>query len=254
MATWTDYTWDGIDGRLWDGKVFLSDDYNPETGVAIVFLAPPGGMAAIPAIATGATGAAGATGATGGTGATGASGATGSLLGAPDIVGSPTAGYTVVYSATAGTGSTPAGVWTPPGIGGGYWPASIASTTSADGAQRTLATVTVPSFPFDTRVECSGQSILTGTGPDCTADLIARVSNATSGDIVARKYGLPLTTPRDLTLIPGPVAGAATSLGKITANAGTISIYLRAERQTGADSFSTSSSTTSFYVKVVRLP
>jgi hypothetical protein len=254
VATWTEYDWDGQEGWLWDGKLFISDDYNPETGVAMAFFAPPGGRAAVPAMAAGDTGATGAPGATGGTGPTGATGPTGSLLGATDIVGSPLAGYDIVYSTTAGPGSTPAGVWTPPGIGGVYWPSSISSTTSSDGAQRTLASVTVPSFPFDARVECFGQSILTGTGPDCTADLIARITNATSGDIVARKYGLPLSTPQDLTLIPGPAAGSATSLGKIAANSGTVTVYLRAERQTGADSFSTSSSTTSFYVKVVRLP
>lgn len=254
MATWTEYDWEGQEGYLWDGKLFISEDYNPETGVAIAFFAPPGGRAAIPAMAAGATGATGPAGATGSTGPAGATGATGSLLGAPDVVGSPLAGYGITYSATAGAGSTPAGVWTAPGVGGVYWPSSIASTTSADGAQRTLTSVTIPSFPFDSRVDCFGQSILTGTGPDCSVDLIARLSNATSGDIVARKYGLPLTEQRDLTLIPGPAAGAATSLGKITANSGTLTVYLRAERQTGADSFSTSSATTSFYVKVVRLP
>jgi len=135
-----------------------------------------------------------------------------------------------------------------------YWPASISSTTSSDGAVRTLCPVSVPAQPFDWRPEAFATCILTGTGPDCSVDLMARVSNATSGDIVSRKVGLALTTPRDLTMIPGPAAGAATTLGKIAANAGPTTIYLRAERQTGADSFSTSASTTSFYVKAVPLP
>jgi hypothetical protein len=171
------------------------------------------------------------------------------FLSAGDLTGSALAGYYPAYTATG-----PGVVWTPPKVGGVFWPSSIASTTSSDGAVRTLATVSVPAYPFDWRPEAFATCILTGTGPDCSADLMARVSNATSGDIVSRKVGLALTTPRDLTMIPGPVAGAATTLGKIAANAGPTTIYLRAERQTGADSFSTSSSTTSFYVKAVPLP
>jgi hypothetical protein len=175
------------------------------------------------------------------------------FLNADDLVGTATAGYSPAYTATGNSGG-PGIIWTPPKVGGAYWPASISSTTSSDGAVRTLATASVPAFPFDWRPRAFGQSILTGTGADCTANLYARVSNATSGDIVASKFGLALSTPQDLSLIPGPAAGASTSLGKISANSGPTSIYLRAERQSGADSFSTSASTTSFYVEVVPLP
>lgn len=281
---WTEYTWDGTEGYLWDGKIFISKDYTPETGVAHAFFAPPGGYAAVPAMVQGDPGlpitirnttvtelapddvtdpSVVFTLITPGDADTqpvydiaftlhaGADGIPGAFnfLDAGDLTGTATAGYFPAYTATG-----PGVVWTPPKVGGVYWPASISSTTSSDGAVRTLAPVSIPAQPFDWRPEAFGQSILTGTGPDCTVDLIARVSNATSGDIVARKYGLALTTPQDLTLVPGPVAGASTSLGKISAGDGPTAIYLRAERQSGSDSFSTSSSTTSFYVKVVPLP
>lgn len=291
MATtwpWIESTRNGVEGWEWVGNIFISKDYNPETGVAYMFIAPPEGRASIPAIAQGAPGLpitirntsvteldwddptpadVTFTQVTPGSATVqpvydvafllhgGAPGDTSSFefLDADDLTGTPTAGYFPAYTPTGNSGG-PGVIWTPQKVGGVYWPSSIASTTSGDGALRTLTYVTIPAQLSDWRPRVFGQTILTGSGPDCSVDLIARINDATSGDIVARRFGLPLTAPRDPSFIPGPAAGASASLGKIAAGAGPTTVYFRTERQTGADSYTTSASTTSFYVEVAPLP
>lgn len=292
---WVEATRDGIDGWEWTGKLFISKDYNPETGVAIAFFAPPGGRAAVPAMVQGDPGLPitirnvitteidhddpaeasmdfvlitpgsalvqpvydveitlrkGAPG----------DPAAFNFLDADDLVGSPLAGYVPTYVADTGLAvggastGTPGIVWTAPKIGGVYWPAVMNSTTSANGAQRTLGQVTLPNFLYPVQIEPYAGCILTGTGADCVADLMVRVGNATSGDIIARKAGLALTTPRDMTLTPGPPGGGASSVGRLEAGSGSTVVSLRAERQSGSDSFSTTGSQTTFYVKATPLP
>jgi hypothetical protein len=178
-----------------------------------------------------------------------------------DLVGTPLAGYEPLYVADTGlalggsASGIPGVIWTAPKVGGVYWPATIASTTSADGDPRTLCNSTaIPAYPFAWRPRVSGQTVTTGTGTDVRVDLIARVNNATSGDIVGRGFGQAGQTPPTLVLVSGPPAGSASSFGRIAANAGPTTIYLRAERQSGANSFSTSAATTSFQVEVIPLP
>lgn len=293
-SPWSEYTWDGVDGWLWDAKAFVSKDYDPETGVCVIFLAPPGGRATVPAIATGPSGppptlltpvvteiepgdtmpawswevvTPGSAGvastlklhAYSRKGTAGVSGST-VLLSATDLVGTPAAGYFPAYvvdkglaagGAATGTGGA---LWTPQKVGGVYWPASIANTTSGDGPQRTIAqTASIPEQPFAWRPRPFAQSIITPTGSDVRVDLIARVGNASTGDIVGRCYGIAAATERQ-TITPGPETGSASTVGQIAAGVGPTVVYLRGERQSGADSFGTAGSTTRFYVEVAPLP
>jgi len=94
---------------------------------------------------------------------------------------------------------------------------------------------------------------VTGTGTDVQVDLVARLDNATSGNIIGRGISRAGQYPPPIILTPGPPAGSVDGYDKVLAgNAATI--YLRAERQTGTDTFTTSASTTLFSVEVNPVP
>lgn len=137
-------------------------------------------------------------------------------------------------------------------VGDRYIPASI-SNTPAGNATYTVCSVGVEAQPFDWRPIVSGQCIITGTGADVRVDLIARLNNASAGNIVGRGFGQAGVNPPPHILSFGPPAGSADSYDIVYAGESAV-IYLRAERQTGAETFTTSSSTTWFCVQVMPLP
>lgn len=293
---WVEATRDGIEGWEWTGKLFISKDYNPETGVAIAFFAPPGGRAAVPAMVQGDPGLpitirnvitteiehddpdpASMTFSliTPGSATvqpvydvlftvrkgTPGDPAAFNFLDADDLVGSPLAGYVPTYVVDTGLAigeaatGLPGIVWSAPKVGDTYLPASIASTTSVNGAQRTLCpSQSIPAQTFAWRPRVAGQCIITGTGADVRVDLIARVNDASSGDIVGRAFGQSGITPPTHVLSAARPPGSPSDYGRIEAGEGPTVVYLRAERQSGADSFNTTGSTTSFEVKVEPLP
>jgi hypothetical protein len=178
----------------------------------------------------------------------GPAGATGtpSILGASDLVGTPTAKQMIVVNSTAD-----GAVYQAQKVGDWYIPSSIANTPSGNAAY-TLCSVAVPAQPFDWRPTCEGMCIVTGTGSSVIADLMVRLNTATSGNIVARCFGMISTAERQV-LSSGPPAGSGDAYDRIAAGVGA-TLHLRVERQSGTDTFTTLGVTTRFRVKVDPIP
>lgn len=137
-------------------------------------------------------------------------------------------------------------------VGDRFLPSTI-NSTPAGNPLYTLAAVSVPAMPFDWRPEVSGQSVVTPTGANVGVDLIARLNDAAAGNIVGRCFGVAGSAVQNLKLVDGAPAGSADAYDKVVAGAAAV-VYLRAERITGTDTFTTSSSTTTFKVKVAPIP
>jgi hypothetical protein len=170
-----------------------------------------------------------------------------SLINASDLTGSPVAGKIIVVNATADGFE-----YSTQRVGDRYIPASV-NSTSAGNATSTLCSVAVPPQGFDWRPDVSGQCVVTGTGANVTVDLIARLANESTGNIVGRAMGVPGVGPFTNVLAAGPPTGSADAYDRVS-GASTATLYLRAERQSGADTFTTSASTTSFCVRVCPIP
>lgn len=177
----------------------------------------------------------------------GADGTSATIIDASDLTGTPVAGKIIVVNATADGFE-----YATNKVGDRYVPASI-SNTPAGNATYTLCSVSIGAQGFDWRPEVSGQCIITGTGANVSVDLIARLNDPTSGNIVGRGFGLPGVGPGNVELSSGPPPGSSTAYDKVASNA-TAVIYLRAERQSGADTFTTLGATTWFKVKVEPVP
>lgn len=138
-------------------------------------------------------------------------------------------------------------------VGDRYLPATINNTASGN-ATSTLATVPIAARNFDWRPEVSGFCVVTKTGGgSAVVDLVARLNTEASGNIVGSCPGLSVTSAERLVLTSAPAAGSADTFDKVLAgNAATL--YLRTEQQSGADSYTTSSSTTRFKVRVCPVP
>lgn len=279
-SAWTD------DGQyyIWTGKVQIPKTYDPTTKSAIILLGPDGGIADIPALVQGDPGqpatldetisftalayddptvdSASFTLITPGTTSTppvyrlnlalhkGSPGndGTSSILSASDITGTATDGYIIAKKA----GETKA-EWVAAKVGGQYWPASISNTSGTDGQNRTLCSVNIAAQPFDWRPRVYAQCVIGGTA-NTRVDLIARLNNATSGDIVGRAFGVVGATPPPAVLVSGVPAGSSSTVGKVSAGS-SATIYLRAEQQASTtDAYSTAGVTTSFLVEVAPLP
>lgn len=272
---------------IWAGQVRIPKTYDPTSKSAVILLGPEGGVAEIPALVKGDPGqpatldttinfsalayddptsdSATWTLVTPGTSSTppvyqlnlalhkGAPGAAGTseILTASDITGTATDGYYLAKTTVSSVGKA---TWVAPKVGGQYWPTTISNTSGTDGQNRTLASVTISPAPaFDYRVRVYGQAIISGT-VNTRVDLIARMGNDTSGDIVGRGFGIGGATTDRVTLVSGVAAGSATTVGKVTAG-NTTTIYLRAEQQASTtDAYTTSASTTQFMVEVSPIP
>lgn len=284
MASWTS---DDEQYYIWNGEVRIPKTFDPSSKAAVIMLGPPGGVAQIPALVQGDPGmpatldttidftalahddptadSASFTTITPGSstvspvyrlnlalhkGAPGAAG-TSAILTASDITGTATDGYILAKTTVSGVGKA---TWIAPKVGGQYWPASISNTTGTDGQNRTLASVAISPAPaFDYRVRVHAQCIITGT-VNTRVDLIARLGNDTSGDIVGRGFGMSGVTSDRVTLVSGVPAGSASTVGKVSAGS-TTTVFLRAEQQASTtDAYTTSSSTTYFLVEVVPIP
>lgn len=166
----------------------------------------------------------------------------------PQAYGTPLAGYLLVVNSTADDF-----VYRPQLVGDRYLPASI-NSTPAGNPLYTLAAVSVPAQSFDWRPVVSGQAVVTGTGGrNVTVNLLARLNSETAGNIVGYGFGASGTPGLPITLSSGPPAGSGDAYDKVTAGSAAV-IYLRAERSTGTDTFTTSSSTTTFAVRVAPIP
>lgn len=271
---------------IWTGDVRIAKTFDPTSKSAILLLGPEGGIAEIPALVKGDPGqpatidssinftalawddptvdSATFSTITPGTSSTapvyrlnlslhkgspGASGAS-AVLTASDVTGTATDGYYLTKTTVSGVAKA---TWTAPQVGGQYWPASISNTSGSDGQARTLCSVSIPAQPFDWRPRVHGQAIISGTA-NTRVDLLARLDNAVSGDIVGRAFGQVGATPPPLVLVSGVAAGSASTIGKVSAGS-SAAIFLRAEQQAStADTYSTAGVTTSFMVEVCPIP
>ncbi len=278
QALWTD------DDRyfIWQGEVRIPKTFDPSTKAAVIMLGPPGGVAEIPALVKGDPGlpasidtnisftslayddptsdSASFTLLTPATatepavyrlalalheGTPGESGSS-AILDSTDLTGTAVDGYVLAKTTVTGTNRV---TWVAQKVGDQYWPASISNTTGTDGQNRTLASVSIPAQPFDYRLRVFGQAIISGTA-NTRVDLIARLGNATSGDIIGRAFGITGATPPPSVLVSGPPTGSSSSAGKVLAGNAAV-VFLRAEQQASTtDAYTTSASTTSFMVEV----
>lgn len=282
-SAWTD------DGQyyIWQGNVRIPKTYDPTTKSAIILLGPEGGIAQIPALVKGDPGEPATidetisftalayddptpdsatftllTPATTNTppvyrlnlalhkGEPGATG-TNQLLQATDLTGTATDGYLLTKTTVGGVGKV---TWTAPMTGGQYWPTSIGNTSPSDGQARTLCSVQISPAPsFNYRVRVHGQCLIAGTA-NTRVDLVARLNDPTSGDIVGRGYGFAGSTADRINLVSGVAPGSASTVGRVSAGTAA-TVFLRAEQQAStSDTYSTAGSTTSFMVEVVPLP
>lgn len=262
---------------IFEGRVLIPID--PSTGVAQLLLRPQGGMGvAIPPIADGDTGPAPTISTTINltelawddptaasaswtetspdtyelnlelhAGEPGDAGTNATLMDASDLTGTP------AYKDVITVNSTTDGFeYTTPKVGDRYIPATI-SSIGAGNATATLCTIAVPAQDFDWRPRVYGYSVITGTGSNVQVDLMARLNTETTGNIIARGVASAGVGPETCFLVPGPAAGSAATYDKVDAgNAATI--YVRAERQTGSDTFTTSDTTSMFSVEVLPIP
>jgi len=173
----------------------------------------------------------------------GAPGEDGTTTIAPDDYGTPAAKQILVVSA-----DTTAFELAAQKVGGQHWPTTFSAAAPGD-TNKTLATIVVPAYNCDYRVEVEAQTIVTGTGSNVSVDLVARLDNETAGNDIGRGFGVGGTKDRIL-LTTGPPAGSASTWNKITAGNG-CTVYLRTEKQSGSDNYSTSVSTTRAVVRVL---
>lgn len=142
-------------------------------------------------------------------------------------------------------------------VGDRWVPASY-TNTPAGNPLYTLATVAIPAQDFDWRPQVSGQSIITDTNGDVRIDLIARLNDPIAGNIVGRGFGHPSGAWFGGGVVPvimsdGPPANASTNYDRILQGVAA-TIYMRAERISGAGTFTTTADTTYFSVRVKPIP
>lgn len=133
------------------------------------------------------------------------------------------------------------------------WIPTTINNTATGNPSSTLATVSIPSntYDFDWRPIVHAQTIVTPDGSNVSVDLVARLNGETGGNIVGRCFGIGGVKER-LTITSAPPPGSAAGYDKVLANAAA-TIYLRTERQTGSNTYTTSASTTLFSVQVMRV-
>lgn len=140
----------------------------------------------------------------------------------------------------------------PQRVGDRWIPASILSTPSGNSAY-TLCTVSVPPQRFAWRPQVEGFCEITGTSADVKVDLLVRVGSPTAGNIIGRATQPAGQYPGTHVLSSTPPTGSAAAYDLIAAETPAL-IYLRAERVSGAATFTTSATTTAFCVRVLPVP
>lgn len=139
-----------------------------------------------------------------------------------------------------------------PKIGDRYFPATILSASSGN-PTFTLTSIGIGAQAFDWRPSATGQCLITGTGVDIQADLIVRLNDPAAGVIIARGYGAPGINPPAHVLSSALAAGSGANDDKVSAG-NTATLYLRVERQSGAETFTTLNTRTLFSARVHAIP
>lgn len=137
---------------------------------------------------------------------------------------------------------------------GDRWIPTTLNSTPTGNAGYTLGVIGISAQPWDWRPEVhAGCKQIVGTSSDVQVDLIARLNGETTGNEIGRGWSEAGTAPGPVTLITGPPAGSSDAYDKVSAG-NSATITLRAERQSGTGTFSTSATDTRFWVKVNPVP
>lgn len=143
-------------------------------------------------------------------------------------------------------------------VGDRYVPASF-NSIAAGNVTATLCSVSVPAQDFDWRPHVEGGTIIDGTSTNVRVDLYARLDAGgggtpeASGNIVARSFGIASANKQMQVLMAGPPASASATYDKVEAGVEAV-VYFRAERIAGTGTFTTTSDTTWFGVRVCPIP
>jgi hypothetical protein len=279
VTTWNATTINGINYLVVDVAQFrIPLDWDPSSNMFIAVSAPTGGLGNFPALVKGDTGPAitldtvvnltvldytdptpnsASLTLLGGndyqfnlTMHAGQPGTSGTATLNPSAYGTPTPGHFLVVDPTNTTF-----VYQAQMVGDRFVP-SVINAAPAGNPAFTLAAVSIPAQNFAWRPQVSGQCVISGTGGgNQQTNLVARLNNASSGNIVGQGFGPSglnssgYPTP----LSAGPPAGSVTAYDQVVAGATSV-VYLRAERQSGTDTFTTSAATTWFEVVVQAIP
>lgn len=165
-----------------------------------------------------------------------------------------TVGTSTLVGGSVVTTKTSGYEYVTPKVGDEYWPASILSTPSGNSAY-TLCQVSIPAQPWAYRPQVSGWCVITGTGADVQVDLIARLNDQAAGNILGRGRGkIGQNADGSATvLVSGPPSGSVAGYNVVAAGAAA-TIFFRAERQSGSNTFTTAGSATQFSVRVCPVP
>lgn len=162
---------------------------------------------------------------------------------APADYGTPVAGRFLVLNSTA-TEFEYAAVR----VNGRRWPTAVTEAGAGSSGGKTLAVVAIAAntYAYPVQVKVTGGTVVTASGPDCKVNLVARL-NSDTGPVVGICPGIGGVTDR-LILIDGPDTNTAAATVTIPANTAG-SVFLRAEKVAGADTFGTAQ--TRFCVQTV---
>lgn len=276
-TTWNTTTIDGVEYLVIDTAKFrIPLDWDPNSNMFIAVASPVGGLGSFPALVKGDTGdqptldnvnftvleaddptvdSASWTETSPGVYDLdlvlhkGPQGDPGDTTVTPSDFGTPVVKYIPVVNDDLSTFSL-----APQRVGDRFGPASAVNTPSGNPTY-TLATVSIPAQPFDWRPHVEGQCVVTTTGSDIDVNLVARLNDATSGNIVGRGFSVQPwgIYTRVISLAPGPPPAASADYDKVLAGYAA-TIYFRAERQSGTSTFTTTSAKTHFNVWVCPVP
>lgn len=125
-----------------------------------------------------------------------------------------------------------------PMYGGLHWPADVSDAPAGTtGSPTTLAVINVPAgtYNVDYRLIPQGHCRMEATSTNIVVNLVARLG-AVDGPIIGICKGLGGVSKERLSFAPGPVAGSATSVGRISAGQAGL-VYINTERVSGTASY-----------------
>jgi len=167
------------------------------------------------------------------------------IAGATDFSGTPTNAYTLVYNSSTSKWAVSAQM-----VGNLFVPSSYTSaSTSGTNSQSTLASLTVPSQPFDWYPVVHGQAVATGT-VNTHVDLVCRINNSTTGNQVGYGRGVTGATPPPTTLIPAFGSALSGGYGLVSAGSAATVYFIATQTATTSDAWAVSNSTCAFTVQV----
>lgn len=169
--------------------------------------------------------------------------------------GTPVAGRTIVLNDTLD-----AFVYQAIKVGDRYRPAAFANAPSGN-ASYTLSAIPIAAQPWDYRPSLVGQCVITGTGADFQGNLVVRMSTAgiangeTAGPILASGFGpIGINASKISTILSSAMAAGSSDTADKVLKGNAATLYLRVERQAGANTFTTLGDTTLCEARVNPIP